>query len=63
MESSPIYTIIITLYWECTRKQEKKPIVSYNIAENSKRVKRNEEKVYVCVWMDAGWCLVITLND
>jgi len=23
MESSPIYTIIITLYWECTRKQEK----------------------------------------
>jgi hypothetical protein len=23
MEYSPIYTIIITLYWECTRKEEK----------------------------------------
>jgi hypothetical protein len=62
MESSPIYTIIITLYWECTRKQEKY-IVSYNIAENSKRIKRNEEKVYVCVCLDAGWWLVSTLND
>ena len=62
MESSPILTIIITLYWECTRKQEKN-ILSYNIAENSKRVKTNEEKVCVCVCLDAGWCLVSTLND
>jgi hypothetical protein len=30
--------------------------------ENSKRIKRNEEK-YVCVYLDAGWCLVSTLND
>jgi hypothetical protein len=35
----------------------------YNIADNSKRVKRNEEQVCVCVSMDAGWCLVSTLND
>ena len=62
MESSPIYTIIITLYWECTRKQEN-TILSYNIAENSKGVKRNEEKVCVYVCMDAGWCLVSTLSD
>ena len=33
---------------------------TYNIAENSKRIKRNEEKVCVCVF---GWCLVSTLND
>jgi hypothetical protein len=26
----------------------------YNIAENSKRVKRNEEQACVCVCMDAG---------
>ena len=38
-------------------------ISSYNIAENSKRVKRNEEKVCVCVCLDVGWCLVSTLND
>ena len=36
---------------------KKTTILSYNIAENSKRVKRNEEKVCVCV------CLVSTLND
>jgi hypothetical protein len=34
-------------------------------AENSNRVKRNEEKVCVCVCvcLNAGWCLVSTLND
>jgi hypothetical protein len=34
MESSPIYTIIITLYWDCTRKQEK-----YNLVETPKEHK------------------------
>ena len=36
------------------KKTKKNTILSYNIAENSKRVKRNEEKVCVCVCMDAG---------
>ena len=54
MESS-IYASIITLYWECTRKQET------DKAENNKRIKRNEKKV--C--LDAWWWLVstCTLND
>ena len=43
--------------------KKKNTILSYNIAENIKRVERNEEKVCVCVCMDAGWCLVSTLND
>ena len=34
MESSPIYSIIITLCWECTRKQEK-----YNLVETPKEHK------------------------
>ena len=43
---------------------KKTTILSYNIAENSKRIKRNEEKVCgcVCVCLNAGWCLVSTLN-
>jgi hypothetical protein len=44
-------------------RNKKNTILSYNIAENSKRVKINEEKVCVCVCLDAGWCLVSTLND
>jgi hypothetical protein len=39
-----------------TQENKKNTILSYNIAENSKRVKRNEEKVCVCVWMlDDVW--------
>ena len=46
------------------KKQEKyNLIISLNKAENNKRIKRNEEKVCVCVCLDAGWCLVSTLND
>jgi hypothetical protein len=47
------------------QENKKNTILSYNIAENSKRVKRNEEKVFVCVCVcfDAGLCLVSTLND
>ena len=44
------------------KKTRKIPFLSYNIAENSKRVKRNEEKVCVCVcvcvWMLDGVWLV-----
>ena len=54
---------IIIHYIENAQENKKNTILSYNIAENSKRVKRNEEKVYVCVCLDAGWCLVSTLND
>jgi hypothetical protein len=35
----------------------------HDIAENSKRVKRNEGKGCLCVCLDAGWCLVCTLNN
>jgi hypothetical protein len=57
MESSPIYTIIITLYWECTRK-----LVKYNVnkAEHNQKIK--EENVCECVWMLGGVGLV-HLND
>jgi hypothetical protein len=50
-------------YIENGQENKKHTILSYNIAENSKRVKRNEEQVCVCVYLDAGWCLVSTLND
>jgi hypothetical protein len=51
------------IYIENAQENKKNTISSYNIAENSKRVKRNEEKVCVCVCLDVGWCLVSTLND
>ena len=43
-------------YIENAQENKKNTILLYNIAENSKRVKRNEEKVCVC----AVWCLVST---
>ena len=47
-------------YIENAQENKKYTILSYNIAENSKRVKRNEEKVCVCVcvWMPDGVWLV-----
>ena len=45
-------------YIENAQENKKNTILSYNIAENSKRVKRNQEKVCVCVcvWMlDDVW--------
>ena len=46
---------------ENAQENKKHRILSYNITENSKRVKRNEEKVCVCVcvWMLDGVWLVI----
>jgi len=44
-------------YIENAQENKKNTILSYNIAENSKRIKRNEEKVCVCVfgcWMVFG---------
>ena len=56
MESSPIYILSLLHYIENAQENKKNTILSYNIAENSKRVKRNEEKVCVCVWMlDDVW--------
>ena len=46
------------------QENKKNTILSYNIAKNSKRVKRKEEKVCVCVcvcvcvWMPDGVWLV-----
>jgi hypothetical protein len=39
-------------YIENAQENKKNAILSFNIAENSKRVKRNEEK-YVCVCVGA----------
>ena len=44
-------------YIENAQKNKKNTILSYNIAEDGKRIKRNEEKVCVCVfgcWMVIG---------
>ena len=57
-----LYMQSLLHYIENAQEYKKNTILSYNIAENSKRVKRNVEKVCVCVCLDAGWCLVSTLN-
>ena len=49
-----LYIQSLLHYIENAQDNKKNTILSYNIAENSKRVKRNEEKVCVCVCMDAG---------
>ena len=51
-----LYIQSLLHYIENAQVNKKNTILSYNIAENSKRIKRNEEKVYVCVWMlDDVW--------
>ena len=49
-----LYIQSLLHYIENAQENMKNKILSYNIAENSKRVKRNEEKVCVYVCMDAG---------
>ena len=49
-----LYLQSLLHYIENAQENKTNTILSYNIAENSKRVKRNEEKVCVCVCMDAG---------
>jgi hypothetical protein len=54
---SLLYIQSLLHYIENAQENKKNTIVSYNIAENSKRVKRNEENVCVCVfgcWMVFG---------
>ena len=60
-----LYLQSLLHYIKNAQENKKNTILSYNIAENSKRVKRNEERVCVCVCvcLDAGWGLVSTLND
>ena len=43
-----LYLQSLLHYIENAQENKKNTILSYNIAENSKRVKRNEEKVCVC---------------
>ena len=51
-----LYIQSLLHYIENAQENKKNTILSYNIVENSKRVKRNEEKVCVCVWMvDDVW--------
>ena len=62
-----LYIQSLLHYIENAQEHKKNTMLSYNIAENSKRINRNEEKVCVCVCvcvcLDAGWCLVSTLSD
>jgi hypothetical protein len=44
-----LYLQTLLHYIKNAQENRKNKILSYNIAENSKRVKRNEEKVCVCV--------------
>ena len=50
-----LYIQILLHFVVNAQENKKNTIVSYNIAEDSKRIKRNEEKVCVCVCLDAGW--------
>jgi hypothetical protein len=51
-----LYIQSLLYYIENAQEYKKNTILSYNIAENSKRVKINEETVCVCVWMpDDVW--------
>ena len=50
--------IQLLLHYTCienAQENKKNTILSYNIAENSKRIKRNEEKVCVCVCVFGCW--------
>ena len=49
-----LYIQSLLHYIENAQENQKNTILSYNIAENSKRVKRNEDKVYVGVCLDVG---------
>jgi hypothetical protein len=52
-----LYIQSLLHYIENAQDNKKNTILSYNIAENSKRIKRNEEKVCACVfgcWMVFG---------
>ena len=52
-----LYIQSLLQYIENAQENKKDKMLSYNIAENSKRIKKNEENVCVCVlgcWMVFG---------
>jgi hypothetical protein len=52
-----LYIQSLLHYIENAQENKKNKFLSYNIVENSKRIKRNEENVCVCVfgcWMVFG---------
>ena len=49
-----LYIQSLLHYIENAQENKKNTMLLYNIADNSKRVKRNEEQICVCVSMDAG---------
>ena len=55
-----LYIQSLLHYIENAQENKKNTILSYNITEDSKRVKLNEENVCVCVcvWMPDGVLLV-----
>ena len=50
-----LYIQSLLHYIENAQENKKNTILSYNKVEKSKRIKRNEETVCVCVCLDAGW--------
>jgi hypothetical protein len=51
-----LYIQSLLHYIENAQENKKNTMLSYNIAENSKRVKRNEEKV--CVFVFGCWMVI-----
>ena len=52
-----LYIQSLLQYIENAQENKEDKMLSYNIAENSKRIKKNEEKVCVCMlgcWMVFG---------
>ena len=58
-----LYIQSLLHYIENAQENKKNTILSYNIAENSKRVKRNEEKVCVCVCMEFYLITIFKINN
>jgi hypothetical protein len=58
-----LYIQSLLHYIENAQENKKNTIWSYNIAENSKRVKRNEEKVCVCVCMEFYLITIFKINN
>jgi hypothetical protein len=58
-----LYIQSLLHYIENAQENKKNTILSYNIAENSKRVKINEEKVCVCVCMECYLITIFKINN
>jgi hypothetical protein len=58
-----LYIQSLLHYIENAQENKKNTMLSYNIAENSKRVKRNEEKVCVCVCMEFYLITIFKINN